>query len=221
MAITLTIDPDRPEKEIVKTASKIIVSGGLLVLPTSGLYGIGAGISQTTAVERVFQIKGRARSKPLLALISRRHMLSQLVEVVPPLASFLMDHMWPGGVTLVMAGLKHLPDGVLSDSGKVGVRLVRHPVAVALIDAVNGPITGTSANLSGADGCADPECLPPAIAAAVDGVLDAGPLAGGPGSSVVDVTGDVPIILRQGVVPSAKVMTLFDQYHRRHVDNTG
>ena len=86
-----------------------------------------------------------------------------------------MDRFWPGNVTFVLSAAKDLPAGLLSPSGKIGVRLAGHPVAAALAQAVNGPITGTSANLAGRDGCSNIADLEPAVLAAVDLVLDAGP----------------------------------------------
>jgi L-threonylcarbamoyladenylate synthase len=215
------INPNQPEIDIINAAGALIRSGGVVIFPSSGLYGVGADIFNAAAVERVFRIKGRPRNKPLLALISRRKMLSCLTGSIPPLAEFFMDRFWPGGVTLVMTGQDHLPAGLLSSSGKIGVRLVGHPVAAALVDAAEGPITGTSANLSGASGCADPKHLAPALKAAVDCVLDAGPLIGGVGSTVVDICGSEPKILRQGAVKSKAVMSAFYQYQRQHVDNAG
>jgi L-threonylcarbamoyladenylate synthase len=91
------------------------------------------------------------------------------------------------------------------------VRRVRHPVAAALVRAAGRPITGTSANLSGAPGCAAVDGIDPFVLEAADLVLDAGPLAGGPGSTVVDVTGTVPVILREGAVPGARILAAFAQ----------
>jgi L-threonylcarbamoyladenylate synthase len=90
-----------------------------------------------------------------------------------------------------------------------------------MVDAVGGPVTGTSANPSGGRGCIHPGQLDPSIAAQVDCILDAGPLTGGAGSTVVDITGGVPEILRPGSVSAAEVAAAFERYRRRHIDNSG
>jgi L-threonylcarbamoyladenylate synthase len=190
----------------IDRAGAIIQSGGLVIFPTHGLYGIGADALNHAAVARVFGLKGRPADKPLLVLISRQDMLGQLTADVPPLAERLMQRFWPGRVTLVFNARPGLPTGLLSASGKIGVRWVAHPVAAALVTAVGRPITGTSANLSGEKGCACVDEIPQAVLDRVEMVLDAGLLAGGPGSTVVDVTGAEPVILRHGALTAEELL---------------
>ena len=97
-----------------------------------------------------------------------------------------------------------------SDQGAIGVRWVAHPVALALVSAVGNPVTGTSANLSGQPGCATVQAIDPEMIRKVDLVLDAGELAGGPGSTVVDVTGPAPVILRQGALAADAIFAALD-----------
>jgi L-threonylcarbamoyladenylate synthase len=207
-----TIDPSRMQTAFIDEAAAVISRGGVVILPTSGLYGLcGNALNQKT-VRRIFSIKNRAREKPLLVLISHRGMMSTIVAAETALANELMDHFWPGKLTLIMQGRKDLPRGLCSDTGKVGVRLVAHPVAAAVVQAVGGPITGTSANLSGAGGCAAIHAVDPKVVQSVELILDAGTLEGGPGSTVVDVTGEAPRILREGVVATGAVMEVFEQF---------
>jgi L-threonylcarbamoyladenylate synthase len=191
----------------VRKAAEIIKSGGLVVCPTSGLYGLAADALNAKAVRRVFHVKGRPIDKPLLALISHQSMLSPLVTGVPPMAERLIKRFWPGGLTLVMDARAGLPPGLCSDAGKIGVRLVAHPVAAALVAAVGRPVTGTSANMSGEAGCAAIDDISSAVIDAVDLVIDAGPLDGGPGSTVVDVTGSTPEILRHGALAADDILS--------------
>ena len=116
-----------------------------------------------------------------------------------------MAAFWPGSLTLVFEAADPLPPNLTGHSGKIGVRLASHPVALRLIRTVGNPITGTSANLSGKDGCTEVGLLPPLIRDQVDVILDAGLLQGGKGSSVVDVTVDPPRILREGAVSAEKI----------------
>jgi L-threonylcarbamoyladenylate synthase len=170
------------------------------------LYGLGCDIRNADAVGRIFHIKNRPPDKPLLVLISHPSMLTNVVASVSPLAEKLMAAFWPGRLTLVMQARKDLPTGLRSTTGKVGVRQVGHPVAAALVEATGCPITGTSANISDTGGCDRIDAIDDSITSSVDMILDAGILAGGPGSSVVDVTGRVPRILREGAVAAGEII---------------
>lgn len=204
-----TIDPSRMQPDFIAEAAAAISQGGVVILPTSGLYGLCCDALNAKAVRRIFDIKNRSLEKSLLVLISRRGMLSAIVGAETAMATELMDRFWPGKLTLVMQGRKDLPQGLCSDTGKVGVRLVAHPVAAAVVQAVGGPVTGTSANLAGAGGCAAIDAVDPKVVQSVDLILDAGTLGGGPGSTVVDVTGAAPRVLREGAVPAADIMKGF------------
>lgn len=197
--------PSAPIHEAAATINR----GGVVILPTSDLYGLCCNALNEEAVRRIFSIKNRAWEKPLLVLIGHRRMLPTIVAAETALANQLMDRFWPGKLTLVMQGRKDLPRGLCSETGKVGVRLVAHPVAAAVVQAVGGPVTGTSANLSGAGGCAAIDAVDPKVVQSVELILDAGTLKGGPGSTVVDVTGTAPHVLRQGALPAADIMKGF------------
>lgn len=206
------IDPSAPQADLIQRAAAVMRSGGVIVFPTHGLYGLGTDARNRAGVERIYALKGRPSDKPLLVIIGRREMLDPLVNTIPPAAAFLMDHFWPGRVTFVLEARPGLARGIRSAAGRVGVRLAGHPVAAALSIAIDGPITGTSANLSGTGGCADIAAIQKEVLNAVELVLDAGPLAGGSGSTVVDVTGQRPVILRQGDVPGRHIMACYERY---------
>jgi L-threonylcarbamoyladenylate synthase len=206
------ISPEHPQLDIIHAAAAVIRDSGIIIMPTRGLYGLGGKALNESVVRRIFSIKSRSLEKPLLVLISRLEMLRNIVADIPPMASYLMDAFWPGKMTLVMEGRKGLPEGLCSDTNRVGVRWVAHPVTAALVDAVGSAITGTSANLSGSKGCAEISAIDNAVTASVDMVLNAGPLEGGPGSTVVDVTGQTPKILREGAVKASEVMDVFGQF---------
>jgi L-threonylcarbamoyladenylate synthase len=204
-----------PPSEAIAAAAQVIRTGGVLVLPTTGLYGLGADALCPQAVERLFRLKGRDSSKPILVLIASGDMLVQVARPVSDLTRSMMARFWPGRVTFVVPARRGLPLGLTAGSGKIGVRQAAHPVARALVQAVGTPLTGTSANLSGAGGCAAVTDIDPAVIGAVDLVLDSGQLAGGAGSTVVDMTGPLPVILREGAVPAAEIMVVFNQLQGR------
>jgi len=215
------IHPRQPQTGPIEQAAGIICDGGVVILPTHGLYGVGCDAHNAASVERIFDIKRRPQEKPLLVLISNAGMLADIVVSIPSLAESLMASFWPGRLTLVMEGRKDLPPGLCSDDGKVGVRMVGHPVASAVVEAAGTPVTGTSANLTGAGGCDRIDAIDQIVTDAVDIILDAGVLAGGPGSSVVDVTGRAPRILREGAVAAAEISQVLGAGSTSRVDKGG
>ena len=199
------INPENPEPEIIKEAAAIIQQGGVVVFPTRCLYGLAADERNPQAIERVTSIKQRPADNPILVLIDARKRLKDLVTRVPPQAEVLMQNFWPGKLTLVFTARESLASQLTAGSGKIGVRLPGHPVALALAQQVGRAITGTSANLSGCPGCNCVADMDPQIIEAASLTLDAGTLKGGSGSTVVDVTGSPPQILREGQVSSKQI----------------
>jgi len=175
------------------------------VFPTRNLYGLGADAFNPEAVERIFSIKQRPSLKPLLILIKHRSELGRIVRNVPPAAETIMNSFWPGSLTIIFRAKAELPLNLTANSGKIGVRLPAHPVAAALAAVASNPITGTSANISGQIGCSNISELEASIRDGVDLILDAGPLPPGIGSSVVDVTVEPFLILREGTVSAQQL----------------
>ncbi len=191
----------RPEEALIQRAAEVISAGGVVAFPTHGLYGLGAHALNERSIEKIFAIKHRSRRAPILVLIHRRAQLDRLVKTIPAVAVTLMARFWPGRLTLVFEAAAGIPRTLTAGSGRIGIRLAGHPVARALARALDAPLTATSANLSGSPAVSDPDDLAPAVAEKLDMILDAGPLAGGPGSTVIDVTVDPPRLIREGVVP--------------------
>jgi L-threonylcarbamoyladenylate synthase len=199
-ARVLAVDPVAPEAPAIRAAADVLRAGGLVAFPTETFYGLGACALDAAAVARVFALKGRPADKPVLVLVDATAMVDAVAADVPPGARALMARHWPGPLTLVLRARSVVPDAVTAGTGTVGVRLPGHPVARALVSALGVPVTAPSANRAGA--------APPVTAAAVlaglgdglDLVLDAGPTAGGPPSTVLDVTTDPPTTVRAGAV---------------------
>ena len=209
MAEIIKVDPFVLDHDAIERAVRILRNGGLVVYPTRCLYGLGADAASPAAVEKVFAAKGRSLNQPISVICRDEDCLRSIVRSIPPRAEPIMKRYWPGSVTLVFEANAVLPAVLTAGLGKIGVRLPANPVADALVAGLGRPVTATSANLSGAAGCHRVEDLPPAVLERVDLVLDAGPLEGGPGSTVVDVTGPVPVILREGVVSAQELKGLF------------
>ena len=194
------VDPIAPDDALLREAADVLRRGGLVAFPTETFYGLGAAALDSAAVRRVFDVKGRPSSKPLLVLLDTASSLRHVVLDVPPHARPLMDRHWPGALTLVFRAAPHLPAELTAGTGTVGVRVPGHQVPRALVSHLGVPVTGPSANPSGG--------APPTTAADVlahfgdvlDLLLDGGPTPGGPPSTVVDVTVDPPRVLRQGAI---------------------
>lgn len=202
------INPEHPEPEIIQRAGTVIKQGGIIAFPTRCLYGLGADAFNAEAVDRVFKMKQRPSQKPILILIDRRIQLERLVSHVSKAASHIMDHFWPGGITLVFEADDTVPHHLTAGTGKIGIRSPGHPVAAALVSSLGRPLTGTSANISGEPGCRRIDDLDPQLIQQLDAIIDAGPLKGGTGSTVVDVTGDIPRILREGEISEKEILNL-------------
>jgi L-threonylcarbamoyladenylate synthase len=156
----------------IAEAAKALVRGGTAVYPTETVYGIGASIYLPEAVERVFEIKGRARGMPLSVAVASFEMARQVARI-DEVDLALLRKVLPGPVTVLVEKSPDLPDLVTAGSPLVGIRFPDHPMALELIGKA-GPITSTSANLSGQKPPASLEELDPRIAEKVDVVLDGG-----------------------------------------------
>ncbi len=196
----LVVDDQRPSREALDEASAVLRRGGLVAFPTETFYGLGADALNPRAVERVFSVKGRPESKPVLLLVESVAMAERLVTEIPAGARALMARYWPGALTLVLKAAAGVPDRLTAGTGTIGVRIPGHPVAFGLVRAAGFPVTAPSANPSGAE--------PPTTALAVrryfegevDLVLDAGRTPGGTGSTIADCTVWPPRVLRRGPV---------------------
>ena len=209
-SIIRKINAKNPEPEIIAEAATIIQKGGVIGFPTRCLYGLGADALNPDAVERILKIKQRPADNPILVLVDSKMQLEMLVKNMPPAATEIMKTFWPGRVTLVFEARETIPNQLTARTGKIGVRLPGHPVAAALVKQVNGPVSGTSANLSGRPGRSRVQDLDPPVVENIDCVLDAGTLKGGVGSTVVDVTVDPPQILREGEVNVGDVLSVLN-----------
>ena len=206
----IQVDPQHPSNAAIMQAAAAVRAGGIIGFPTRCLYGLGADAFNTDAVARIFRIKKRSFHNPILILIDRPDRLDGLVSKVSPAAARIMNSFWPGRITLVFRASAAVPHDLTAGTGKIGIRLAGHPVAAALVKTLQTPLTGTSANLSGKPGCRRIEDLDFQIAGNLDLILDAGPLMGGRGSTVIDVTADKPIILREGEISAAQIMDLVE-----------
>ena len=184
----------------IESAVAVLRRGGLVAYPTDTLYGLGADALNEAAVERVFEAKGRPQGMPLPLLIGEREQLSMVVEAVPEAAWKFAEAFWPGGLTLVLPVGPDVPALITARGWKVAIRLPDHSIPRELARQLGRPITGTSANRSGGPEQTTADEVRRQLGEAVDTVLEGGPKPAGRSSTVVDVTGELPRVLRQGSV---------------------
>ncbi|MFE9751231.1 L-threonylcarbamoyladenylate synthase [Saccharothrix saharensis] len=184
----------------VDEAASVLRAGGLVALPTETVYGLGADAENPAAVARVFQVKGRPPTHPLIVHIGGPEHLGDWVDDVPATARLLAESFWPGALTLVLRRGRRVPLEATGGLETVAVRVPAHPVALALLSAFGGGVAAPSANRFGSVSPTTADHVRAELGAAVDFVLDGGPCEVGVESTIVDVTGDVPSVLRPGGV---------------------
>ncbi|GCE00846.1 L-threonylcarbamoyladenylate synthase [Embleya hyalina] len=184
----------------IEKAAGVLRGGGLVAIPTETVYGLGADAEDPAAIARIFRVKGRPPSHPLIVHIGGAEQLDEWVEDVPRAARLLAEHFWPGPLTLVLRRGPRVPLEATGGLETVAVRVPDHPVALALLSAFGGGVTAPSANRFGAVSPTTADHVRAELGDAVDFVLDGGPCEVGVESTIVDVTGDAPSILRPGGV---------------------
>jgi L-threonylcarbamoyladenylate synthase len=194
------VDPEAPQRDALQEAAKWIRGGGVVALPTDTLYGLAVDPFQAAAVERVFAVKGREAGRALPLIAADAAQVAARLGPLPPLGDRLAQRFWPGPLTLLVVAHAALPHGVTAGTGRVGVRVPAHDVARAICRGVDGPVTATSANRSGEPATADPDVVERTLGGSVDLLIDTGPAPGGPPSTIVDVTGPAPRLVREGAV---------------------
>jgi L-threonylcarbamoyladenylate synthase len=203
--IRLTVDPVRPERAPVERAAVSIREGGLVAVPTDTLYALAADPFNRDAVSRVFDVKGRAAARALPLVAADIPQVVRHFGELPALAMRLVGRFWPGPLTVLLDAPNALPVQVTGGTAKVGVRVPAHAVPVALCRACDRPLTSTSANISGSPPTDDPDTVVRALGDLVDVLVDAGKTPGGAPSTIVDVTGAVPRLIRAGAIPWEEV----------------
>lgn len=193
-----TVSAEKPEQDIIKQAAGIIRRGGLVAFPTETVYGLGADGLNPAAVRRIFAAKGRPSDNPLILHVARQEEVFRLAAEVKEQAQELMRRFWPGPLTLVLPKAACIPDEVTAGLDTVAVRMPRHPVALALIAAAGVPIAAPSANRSGYPSPTTGQHVYGDLAGRIEAVLESGPTGVGLESTVLDLSGDVPAILRPG-----------------------
>jgi L-threonylcarbamoyladenylate synthase len=196
----LKIRADYPEESILTRAAAIVISGGVIAYPTETFYGLGTDATNEKAIRRIFDIKGRNFNNPISVIIGERKNVYPLVRDVPLTAEKLMDFFWPGPLTIVFTASTEVSPLLTAGSGKIGIRLSSHEEARRIAQILGRPLTATSANLSNKPECASAAEVIKQIGNKIDAILDFGKTIGGKVSTIIDVTCDPTVILREGII---------------------
>lgn len=196
--------PSDIERQVERGISALR-EGGLVAFPTDTVYGLGASASIRQAVERIYEVKERPHSMALPLLLADKSQMSEVAEFVPPIARLLADKFLPGALTIVLPRSKSIPDIITAGDDTVAVRIPDHPVPVALIRGLGAPVVGTSANLSGRPSPLTADEVYSQLGDRIDYVIDGGKCPGGRESTVVDVTKEIPVILREGAISREEI----------------
>ena len=198
----------------VDRAVEILKIGGVVAFPTDTVYGLGGDVFNVEAAERIYRVKRRPRHLPLPVLLADSAQTSAVADSVPEVARFLMKCFWPGGLTLVLPKKPSIPDIITAGKNKIAVRVPDHVVPLSIMHGLGGPIIGTSANISNRSSPVTAEEVERQIGDQIDLIIDMGKCPGGLESTVVDVTGETPIILRQGVIVERDINRACQEYAR-------
>jgi L-threonylcarbamoyladenylate synthase len=178
----------------------LLKRGGVVAFPTDTVYGLGAAADSPRAVARIYEVKDRPADKPLPMLLARVAQIEEVARPLSPLARLLAEKLLPGALTLVLTKSGSVPDFVTAGGTTVAVRIPAHPVPLALIEGLGVPVLNTSANLSGRPSALTAGEVSAKFVDKVDLVIDGGRCPGGKESTIVDATGEVPVILREGAL---------------------
>jgi L-threonylcarbamoyladenylate synthase len=200
------VSPNTSDATALDAAVNVLRAGGVIAYPTDTLYGLGADASNAAAVGRVFEIKGRDSSQPIPLIAGTLEQVEAVLGPLTPVARRVAEAFWPGPLTLVVRAPSTLPSVLLGGGVTIGVRVPDHVVARALASWLGHPITSTSANRSAEPATADPDAVERWLGRDVDGIVDTGPAPGGPPSTIIDVSSDVPRLVRAGAVSWGRVV---------------
>ncbi len=187
------------ESELAEAAA-LLAGGEVVGFPTETVYGLGANAFDAAAVSKIFQAKGRPSDNPLIVHIARREDVDKVVRAVPDAAKRCMERFWPGPLTLVLPVSDRVPSEVTAGLDTVGVRMPDHLIALQLIDAAGVPLAAPSANRSGRPSPTTAAHVLEDLSGRIAGVVDGGAAGVGVESTVLDLSGPVPMILRPGGV---------------------
>lgn len=196
---------EKISEESIQLAGEVLKQGGIVAFPTDTVYGLGAVCTNDEAVQKIFAAKGRDEGKPLSILVASVEQAEQIALEIPEKARRLMEKYWPGALTLVLKKRPEISDKVSAGRETIGLRMPDSRAAVKLLEAAGIPLAAPSANTSGKRSSVSAEDVIADLAGRVDMILDGGRCPVGISSTVVDLTGESPVILREGSITKTMI----------------
>lgn len=188
------------DKKMIERAGNILRRGGLVAFPTETVYGLGGDALNKESSRKIYSAKGRPSDNPLIVHIADMKMLGAIVEEIPETAERLAAEYWPGPLTMIMNKSAKVPYETTGGLETVAVRMPKHPVALSLIRAAGGYVAAPSANTSGKPSPTEARFVKEDMDGRIDMILDGGMVGIGLESTIIDLTGEVPVILRPGYI---------------------
>lgn len=204
------VDAENIEEEIILEAGNIIKSGGTVAFPTETVYGLGANGLNEKAVGKIFAAKGRPQDNPLILHIASKEQLKELVEDMPEVADKIIEKFWPGPLTLIFKKSSIVPDKITGGLSTVAIRMPNNKIALKIIELAGVPIAAPSANTSGRPSPTKASHVIEDLYGKINMVVDGGSTGIGVESTVLDISGDIPTILRPGGVTYEELKLLIN-----------
>jgi L-threonylcarbamoyladenylate synthase len=192
--------PPQTSREAIASAADLLRSGGLVAFPTETVYGLGGDAGNPSAIKKIYRAKGRPRNHPLIVHLRSFSQVADWAREIPPAAGRLAQRYWPGPLTMVFKRARHVNDLLTGGQDTIALRVPSHPVAQALLEAFGGGIAAPSANRFGRVSATTAEHVRSEFGSVVDCVLDGGAADVGIESTIVDVSGAHPALLRPGSI---------------------
>lgn len=196
----ISIEEEKASPEALKEAGEIIKKGGLVAFPTETVYGLGGNALDETASEKIYRAKGRPSDNPLIVHICRIEDIFLIIEEMPETAKKLADAFWPGPLTMILKKSGKVPDTTTGGLDTVAVRMPGHKTALAFIQAAGGYVAAPSANISGKPSPTLAKYVEEDMGGRIEMIIDGGEIAIGIESTIVDLTEEIPVILRPGYI---------------------
>lgn len=196
------------QPECYKRVLKSLLAGEIIAYPTETFYGLGGNALKEKCVKKIFALKDRYYNKPVPILVRDMKMLRRVIEEIPSLAFKLMEAFWPGPLTIVMKASKEIPPLLTGYSGKIGVRISSNPIAKALIEGIDFPLTASSANLSGHKSPTTVQEVLEYLNGKIPLAVDGGKLMGKKGSTVLELDERTFKVIREGEIKQEEIERL-------------
>jgi L-threonylcarbamoyladenylate synthase len=201
----LRVNAQTPEAEVLRYAADFLTRGSVIGIPTDTFYGLAADPFNLAAVEEIYRVKGRPEARALPILVNSIEQAASLARGTPQKFLRLAQAFWPGALTLVVNAAHRIPLKVTGGTGRIAVRWPKNEVVRRLIEEFDGPVTGTSANISGFPSCASAAQVMKQLGSRLPLVLDAGETGATLASTIVELQGDTWKIGREGAIPVAEI----------------